>query len=77
MDTEIRVSTESRPRRRKFSRRSCRDSNPRPFDHDPGAPTTELSPPPMQIDQTTASRRCRLTNSFLVDDADADRLISY
>ena len=38
------VSTESRPWRRKFSRRSCRDSNPRPFSHDSGAPTTELFP---------------------------------
>ena len=44
-DTEIRVSTKSRPRRRKFSRRSCRDSNPRPFNHESGALTTELSPP--------------------------------
>ena len=46
MDTEIRVSTESRPWRRKFSRRSNRDSNPRPFNHESGALTTELSPPP-------------------------------
>ena len=46
MDTEIRVSTESRPWRRKFSRRSSRDSNPRPFNHESGALTTELSPPP-------------------------------
>ena len=29
--------------RRKFSRRSCRDSNPRPFDQESGALTTELS----------------------------------
>ena len=36
-DTEIRVSTESC---------SSRDSNPRPFDHESGALTTELSPPP-------------------------------
>ena len=45
MDTEIRVSTYSRPWRRKFS---CRDSksNPRPFSHESGALTTELSPPP-------------------------------
>ena len=27
-----------------FSRRSCRDSNPRPFDHESGALTAELSP---------------------------------
>ena len=45
-DTEIRVSTESRPWRRKFFRRSSRDSNPRPFDHESGALTTELSPTP-------------------------------
>ena len=30
----------------KFSRRSSRDSNPRPFNHESGALTTELSPPP-------------------------------
>ena len=35
-----------RPWRRKFSRRSSRDSNPRPFNHESGALTTELSPPP-------------------------------
>ena len=40
------VSTESRPQRRKFPRRSCRDSNPRPFSRESGALTTELSPPP-------------------------------
>ena len=44
-DTEIRVSTESRPWRREFSRRACRDSNTRPFSHESGALTTELSPP--------------------------------
>ena len=33
-DTEIRVSTESQPWSRKFSHRSCRDSNPRPFSHE-------------------------------------------
>ena len=32
--------------RRKFSRRSRRDSNPRPFNHESGALTTELSPLP-------------------------------
>ena len=42
--TEIRVSTESWPRRRKLFRRSCRDSNPWPFNHESGALTTELSP---------------------------------
>ena len=30
----------------KFSRRSCRDSNPRPFSHESGTLTTELFPPP-------------------------------
>ena len=48
--TEIRVSTESRHWRIFFSRRSCRDSNPRPFDHESGALTTELSPPPWVLD---------------------------
>ena len=43
-DTEIRVSTESRPWRRKFCRRSSRDSNPRPFNLESGGLTTELSP---------------------------------
>ena len=43
------VSTESRPWRRKFSRRSSRDSNPRPFNHESGALTTELSPPPSVV----------------------------
>ena len=46
MDTEIRVSTESRPWRRKFSRRSYRDLNPGLFSHESGALTTELSPSP-------------------------------
>ena len=43
-DTEIRVSTESWPWRRIFSRRSSRDLNPRPFNHESGALTSELSP---------------------------------
>ena len=38
------VSTESQPWRRKFSRCSSRDSNPRPLNHESGALTTELSP---------------------------------
>ena len=36
----------SDPGEEKFSRRSSRDSNPRPFNHESGALTTELSPPP-------------------------------
>ena len=39
------VSTESRPWRRKFSGRCCRDLNPRPFNHESGALTTKPSPP--------------------------------
>ena len=72
-DTEIRVSTESRPRRRKFSRRSSRDSNPRPFNHESGALTTELFPPPIRLDRTPSiynSCRCFVTRSRLVADAD-------
>ena len=45
-DTEIRVSTESWLRRRKFSCCSCRDLNPWPFNHESGALTTELSHSP-------------------------------
>ena len=48
-DTEIRVSTESQPWRRKFSRRSYRDLNPGPFSHESGALTTELSPSPSLV----------------------------
>ena len=43
-DTEIGVNTESWLWRIKFSRRSCRDPNPRPFNHESGALTTELYP---------------------------------
>ena len=39
----IRVSTQRLLRSRKFSRRSCRDSTSRPFDHWSGAPTNKLS----------------------------------
>ena len=45
-DTEIRVSTESRHWRRFFSRRSCRDWNPRPFSHESSALTIKLFPAP-------------------------------
>ena len=46
MITAIWVSTESWLWRWKFSRLSCRDSNPRSFDHESVALTTELSPLP-------------------------------
>ena len=49
MDTEIRVSTESRPWRRKFSRHSCRDLNLQPFNHESGSLTTEPPPSPVQM----------------------------
>ena len=49
MDTKIRVSTESRSWRRKFSCRSCRDLNLQPFSHESSALTTELSPPPCSL----------------------------
>ena len=39
----IRVSTQSYLWRRKFSRRSCRDSNSQPFDHESGALMNKLS----------------------------------
>ena len=37
------------PWRRKFSRRPCRDSNPRPFSHESSALTTEPSPLPSSV----------------------------
>ena len=43
-DTEIRVSVESWPWRRKFSHHSCWDSNPRPFDHQSGTLTPVIYP---------------------------------
>ena len=39
----IRVSTQSWPWRRKFSRCSCQDSNSQPFDHESGVLTNKLS----------------------------------
>ena len=42
--TEIRSTQIVDPGDFFFSRRSCRDSNPRPFNHESGALTTELSP---------------------------------
>ena len=46
------------PGEEKFSRRSCRDSNPRPFDHESGALTTELSPPPTGGGPVCAADTC-------------------
>ena len=43
------------PEKKIISRRSCRDSNPKPFDHEPGAVTTELP-------QLPTARPNRLTN---------------
>ena len=43
----IRVSTRSWSWRRKFSRRSCRNSNSQPFDHEFGALTNKLSRKPL------------------------------
>ena len=48
--------------RRKFSRRSSRDSNPRPFNHESGALTTELSPPPNRLDTNDCGFICAGAN---------------
>ena len=45
--------------RRKSSRRSCPDSNPRSFDHESVAPTTELSRPLHFIARPTTPNRSR------------------
>ena len=42
-------------KKKKISRRSCVDSNPRPFDHESGALTTELSPLSNPKDATSES----------------------
>ena len=41
---------------KKMSRRSSRDSNPRPFNHESGALTTKLSPPPFQATLTVLQK---------------------
>ena len=52
---------------KKFSRRSCRDSNPRPFHDESGALTTQLSPLPKTVcaveflsivEQSVCFRKC-------------------
>ena len=46
----MRVSTGSRLRGREFSRRSCRESGPRPFYQKSGALPLSYSQPPIQIE---------------------------
>ena len=65
MDTEIKVSTENLLRR-KFSRRSCRDSNPRPISHESGALTTELFPLPNY--QYSPNIKHKVTNIDYMDE---------
>ena len=45
----LRLRTESWPWRRKFSHRVCREWNSQAFDHESGAPPTELSRPLQEI----------------------------
>ena len=47
-------------RKKKSSNRSCRDSNPRPFDHESSALTTELYPLPEQVDMNMFPKRWRI-----------------
>ena len=61
-----RVRAESWHWRRKLSRRSCRDSNPRPFDHESGALTTELSPLHYTVKHFHGPNPARLRESFFV-----------
>ena len=56
------VSTESWPWRSKLSCRSCRDSNPQPFNHESGALTTELSCSPIL---TCIAVCCPIFHSFM------------
>ena len=60
----IRVSTESRPWRRKFSCHSCRDSNPRPFNRESSTLTTEPSPPPGESSYTKENQTTRWVTRY-------------
>ena len=53
----IRVCTQSRLWKRKFSRRSCRDSNWQPFDHESGAQISKLS---VSYGSLTGSLNCQI-----------------
>ena len=48
---------------KKFSRRSSWDSNPRPFNHESGGLTTELSPPQIRLDSNDSGFICAGVNS--------------
>ena len=63
-DTKIRASTESWHWRKKLSCCSCRDSNPRPFNHESGTLITELSPLPW-TSTTNVGAVCNGSGSFL------------
>ena len=45
---------------KKFSSRSCGDSNPGPLDHESSALTSELSPLPIYLPSNAHAQRCRL-----------------
>ena len=65
----IRVSTRNLRWRRKFSRRSCRDSNSQSFDHESGALTNELSRLPtlqLYLDNPPACLRKRVCRRALI-----------
>ena len=49
---------------KKISSRSCRDSNPRPFGHESGALTTELSPLPLLLVLSTEACQDLHIHSF-------------
>ena len=59
-----RVSTQSWLWRRKFSCRSCRDSNSQPFDHESGALTNQLSRLPTK-DYTGAENELQSISQLL------------
>ena len=62
MDSEIRVSAENWPWRRKFSCRSCRDSNPRPLDHES---CRDSNPLPLDTDLSLLLRSAFDTIKFI------------
>ena len=75
-DTQTGVNTKSWPWRRTFSCRSCRASNPRPFDHESGALTIEPFPP-RQTDRQTDQLPSFIIKYFQTPMKQTDRLASF
>ena len=60
------LTLEKKRKKKNFSRHASRDSNPRPFDHESGALTTELSPLPYSAGQRWQERDRRFAPGYIV-----------